>query len=125
MTETLKRKFMKGYFDYDADYVEDFPMDSVMPMAFFYHIIHLVETFQVKDDYIILGFSLSHFEMLSEKQKKGLKKIQNEFVGNKNKQGDNTIFSLAIDENGLNSFIQLFTSFKKTITLHDLLTMQP
>jgi hypothetical protein len=50
-------------------FVDDFPMDTVIPLACLYYATHFSDSFEVTDDFVTLGFSLSKFNLLSDKQK--------------------------------------------------------
>jgi len=73
-------------------YIDDFPMDTVIPLACLYYATHFSDTFEVTDDFVTLGFSLSKFNLLSDKQKQLLKPITGDFDKDQ-------------DENGYNAFI--------------------
>ena len=57
-------------------YVDDFPMDTVIPLACLYYATHFSDTFEVTDDFVTLGFSLSKFNLLSDKQKQLLAEVK-------------------------------------------------
>ena len=67
-------------------------MDTVIPLACLYYATHFSDTFEVTDDFVTLGFSLSKFNLLSDKQKQLLKPINGDFDKDQ-------------DENGYNAFI--------------------
>lgn len=63
----FKEKFQMGDKDGDLQAVENFPMDTVIPMAALYYLTHFSEIFEVDDKFVTLGYSLNHFKMLTEK----------------------------------------------------------
>ena len=57
--------------------VKEFPMDTVIPMACIYFIVHFAEVYEIQDDkFIMMGFNLAHMNMLTTKQNKMLKQIK-------------------------------------------------
>ena len=56
----FKDKFTSGSKKKDGDYmyVDDFPMDTVIPLACLYYATHFSDSFEVTDDFVTLGFSL-------------------------------------------------------------------
>lgn len=60
-------------------YVKDFPMDTVIPMACIYYVVHFAEVYHVNEKFVEMGFSLQHWKMLTDKQNNMLKKITTEF----------------------------------------------
>jgi len=44
--------------DGDLQAVENFPMDTVIPMAALYYLTHFSEIFEVDDKFVTLGYSL-------------------------------------------------------------------
>lgn len=92
--DTFKAKFEKGDKKGEMAYIENFPMDTVIPMACIYYITHFSEIFEVDDNFVALGFSLMHFKMLTEKQNKMLKAIKHPFYNEKNKRGEDALFQI-------------------------------
>lgn len=87
--DDFKDKFTSGSKKKDGEYlyVDDFPMDTVIPLACIYYATHFSEVFEVTDDFVTLGFSLSKFNLLSEKQKLLLKPITGDFDKDHNQDG--------------------------------------
>lgn len=50
-------------------------MDTVIPMACIYYVVHFAEIYEVDDQFITMGFNLAHMKMLTDKQVKMLKAI--------------------------------------------------
>jgi len=78
--------------DGDLQAVENFPMDTVIPMAALYYLTHFSEIFEVDDKFVTLGYSLNHFKMLTEKQNKMLKAVKQDFYNPTNKNDDDALF---------------------------------
>ena len=53
----------------------DFPMDTVIPFACIYYAVQFAKEYEIKDNYMQLGFDLHHIKMLTEKQAGMLKAI--------------------------------------------------
>lgn len=81
--DEFKKKFEKGDKSGQFQYIDKFPMDSVIPVACLYYVVHFVEVYEVSDDFIAMGFSLNHFKMLTPKQQNMLKAIKTEFYNDK------------------------------------------
>jgi hypothetical protein len=64
-----------------------FPMDAVIPTAAIYYAVQAAEIYEVKEDYILMGYNLYHWKMLTDKQNGMLKKIEQDFYNDKNKDG--------------------------------------
>ena len=48
-------------------------MDTVIPMAAIYYMVQAAEVYEVKDNFIVIGFNLYHWKMLTDKQNGMLK----------------------------------------------------
>jgi len=74
--DDFKAKFEKGSKKGEMEYIKDFPMDTVIPMAAIYYATNFAETAEFDDTFAEFGFSLSSWKMLTEKQTKMLKEIK-------------------------------------------------
>jgi len=120
--EDFKVKFEKGAKKGDMDHIfNDFPMDTFIPMAAVYYASKFAGDIDFGDNFLELGFSLSHFKMLTEKQTNMLKEIKHDFYNEKNKDGYDALLQFTIDDNVFNSFATVFTSVDKTFSVRSLM----
>ena len=59
----------------DKDLIQEFPVDTILPMAAIYLLTQFASDVSFDEDYLQHDFSIQHFGLLSEKQAKLLKKI--------------------------------------------------
>ena len=111
--------------DGDLQAVENFPMDTVIPMAALFYSSHFSEIFEVDDKFVTLGFSLNHFKMLTEKQNKMLKAVKHDFYNPTNKNDDDALFQLSIDDNLFNSLTAVFASVDKSFSGREIMKQNP
>ena len=119
--DDFKVKFEKGSKKGEMDFIKDFPMDTVIPMAGLYYAANFAETVEFDDMFATLGFSLGHWKMLTDKQLKMLKEIKQDFYNDKNKDGYEALAQFSIDDNLFNSFASVFTSVDKTFSVRQLM----
>lgn len=125
--DNFKTKFEKGgKKDGSMIYIENFPMDTVIPMAALYYVVQFSETFEIQEDkYITLGFDLNHYKMLTEKQNNMLKPIEQAFYNSQNSEGNDALFQFSIDDNLFNSVSSVFTSVDKTFSAREMMKSNP
>ena len=68
--------------------VPDFPMDVVVPFVGIFYTAQFAQKVEVKDNFMEMGFSLKHFDLLSDKQNALLKPIEGDFHSDVNKNGE-------------------------------------
>jgi len=86
--DEFKKKVEKGDKKGDLTYIENFPMDSVVPLASLYFATHFASNYKEDDEFITLSFDMDHYGMLSKKQKALLKPIKGDFHSDASKKGD-------------------------------------
>lgn len=123
--DEFKTKFEKGDKKGEMQYIENFPMDTIIPMASLYYVVQFSENFDDSDKFITLGFGLTHYKMLTEKQQKMLKAISYDFYNEVNEEGDDALAQLTIDDNLFNSLSSVFTSMDKTFSARDMMKSNP
>lgn len=101
--------------------IENFPMDSVIPFACLYMIVDWAETFEVKEQYITMGFNLYHVKMLTDRQNNMLKEISQDLYNERNHEGLDSLVQLSVDDNLFNSLSSVFTSIDKSFSLRDMM----
>ena len=123
--DTFKKKFEMGDKKGEMEFIKNFPMDTVIPMAGLYYASSFAESVEFDDTFATLGFSLQHWKMLTEKQSKMLKEIKHDFSSEKNKDGYEALAQFTIDDNLFNSFATVFTSVDKTFSVREILKQNP
>lgn len=71
-----------------------FPLDAVIPTAVVYYAVQGAEIYEVKDNYIVIGYNLYHWKMLTDKQNGMLKQISQDFYNDQNKEGYEAMFQI-------------------------------
>jgi len=100
-------------------------MDTVIPMAAIFYTTHFSEIFEVDDKFITVGFSLDHFKMLTAKQNKMLKAIKHAMYNPQNKDGDDALIQISIDDNLFNSLTAVFASVDKSFSGREIMKQNP
>jgi len=124
--EVFKEKFEKGSKKADQlPNIKNFPMDTVIPIAAIYYMVQGAEIYEVKDNFIMIGYNLYHWKMLTDKQNGMLKQIQQDFYNEANKEGYEAMFQFQIDDNAFNSISSVFTSVDKSFSMRELMKNNP
>lgn len=123
--DTFKKKFEMGDKKGEMDFIKNFPMDTVIPMAGLYYASNFAESVEIDDTFATMGFSLAHWKMITEKQIKMLKEIKHDFSSEKNKDGYEALAQFTIDDNLFNSVASVFTSVDKTFSIREILKQNP
>ena len=82
--ESIKDKCLAG----KDEIVPEFPMDTVVPFVGLFYAVQFAEKVEMTDNFIEMGASLKHFEMLTDKQNNLLKPIEGAFHNDVNKNGE-------------------------------------
>lgn len=102
-----------------------FPMDSIFPMALIYYGTTVAENVDFDEHFVNFGASVSHFSLLTDKQKGMLKPLKNDFQKEQNVRGNYAMAQIAIDDNFFNSITSVFTSIDTSFGLRQLLKTNP
>lgn len=105
--------------------VPEFPMDTVVPFVGIFYAAQFAEKIEIRENFMEMGISLKHFEMLSDKQNKLLKAIEGDFHTEVNKKGEPALFQLLIDDNFFNSMSAVLVSVEKMFSFRELAKGNP
>lgn len=100
--------------------LERFPMDVVVPFVLVVYGTQFAEKVEFSEKFIEFGFSLSHFNMLSDKHKKLLKNIEGSFYNEKNFFGQEAFVQLNIDDNFFNSMSAMIVAVDQMFSMREL-----
>jgi hypothetical protein len=112
----LKEKTLAG----KEEIVPLFPMDLAVPFVSLFYAVQFAETVEFKDEYIDLGFSIKHFNLMNHKQLALLKPIEGDFYNFQNERGEQAMFQLMIDDNLFNAAFSYVLAIDKMFSLRDM-----
>lgn len=78
------------------------------------------ENIKLEDDFLELGFSMKHMNMLTKKQMSLLKPIEGDFSKETNEEGDAALAQVLVDDNFVNSIFAVFLSIEKMYSLREM-----
>jgi len=99
--------------------IPNFPMDLAVPFVGLFYGTQFCETIEFKEEYLDMGFSMTHLNMLTKKQMGLLKGIEGEFYNEVNEKGEKALMQVQIDDNFFNSLFSIFLSIDKMFSLRE------
>lgn len=100
-------------------------MDTVVPFVGMFYMVQFAETVEIEDNFMSMGASLMHFDMLSEKQNNLLKSISGGFHTDVNKNGEPALVQFLFDDNLFNSMSAVLVSVEKMFSFRELAKGNP
>ena len=100
-------------------------MDTVVPFVGMFYAVQFAETVEFEENFMSIGSSLKHFEMLSDKQNNLLKPVAGGFHSDVNKNGEPALLQLLFDDNLFNSFFSVLVSVDKMFSFREMTKSNP
>lgn len=117
--DVYKKQLETGDKQY-REQVKDFPKEIYILYTSLYHIVKGAESYQQDGEFIRLGFSLNHFNLL--KDQKSPKAIKHDFNASKDKDaGKQAFLQFSIDDNFLSSILSLLTNSDNVYIVREIL----
>ena len=112
-------------YDGDEAVMPAFPMDVAAIFAGMFYAVQFAETVEFNEKFMNLGFSLKHFEMLSDKQNNLLKPIVGDFHSDISSKGEPALVQVLFDDNLFNSLAAVIVSVEKMFSFRELTKGNP
>jgi hypothetical protein len=95
-------------------------MDLAVPFVALFYASQFSDSLEFNKEYIDVGFSMKHLNMLNARQEKLLKPITGDFYKEVDSKGNKALAQIMIDDNLFNSLFSVILSIDKMYSLREL-----
>lgn len=105
--------------------VPDFPVDVLAPFVSLFYVVQFTDKITFEENFAKFTFSLTAFDMLTDKQRALLKPITGDYYDTVSEENGEAMFQLQLDDNLFNSLFAVLVSVEKTFSYRELTKGNP